>query len=88
MGFSGGILQGSVLGLTLFSVFVNDTEVNIKSLLIKCADATKVGGEVINEDRAVIQSNLVHFVSWTNKCILTQPNARSYLQNGGLYPGK
>lgn len=47
MGFSGGILQGSVLGLMLFSVFVNDTEVNIKSLLIKCADATKVGGEVI-----------------------------------------
>lgn len=83
VGFSGGILQGSVLGLMLF---INDAEVNIKALLIKCVDATKVGGEVINEVRAVVQSNLDHFVSWTysNKCILTQPNARSYILEQGV----
>lgn len=39
---SSGVLQGSILGQVLINIFISDQEVNIKSLLVKCAHDTKM----------------------------------------------
>lgn len=88
-----------ILGLMLFSMFISDLEVNIKSLLIQLADDTDIGGVVNDEDGADIQRNLNYLVNWAHsnkrclnkaKCIHTSKNKefRPFLQNGGLYYGK
>lgn len=63
-------------------MFINDREVNRKSLLMKSADDTKIGTVVKNdEDKAVIQSDLDPLIGWAHskKCILTQSKARLYI---------
>ncbi|KAM7144988.1 calcineurin B homologous protein 3 isoform 1-T2 [Macrochelys suwanniensis] len=46
--------------LCCLTFFINDLEENLKSSLIKFADATKIGGVVKNEeDRSLIQGSLV-----------------------------
>lgn len=47
----------------LFQIFINDLEVNTKSLLLKFEDDTKIGRVINNEDRTIIQSDLDHSVS-------------------------
>lgn len=60
--FRGGASQGLVLGLTLFNVFINDPEVNKKSLLIKKISRVRNN----DEDRAVIQNTLVCLETWVH----------------------
>ena len=60
-----GTPQGSVLGPLLFLIFVNDIDCNIKSILLKFADDTKVFAKVNNmADRQRLQDDLNELCDW------------------------
>ena len=58
--------QGSVLGLVLFNIFINDLDEAIEGILIKFAYDTKLG-RVGNtpEERTTIQGDLDRLENWT-----------------------
>ena len=45
-----GVLQGSVLGLLLFLIYINDIDIDLCSKLYKFADDTKIGHAVAIEE--------------------------------------
>ena len=66
-----GVPQGSILGQTLFNIFVSDLDDGIKSTLVKFADGTKLSGEAdTSEGRATLQEDLDRLEEWANKNLM------------------
>ncbi|KAF7239513.1 Multiple C2 and transmembrane domain-containing protein 2 [Varanus komodoensis] len=60
-----GVPQGSVLGLILFNLFINDMEERVNSLLIKFADDMKTGAVATTEEQVLqIQKDLDRLWKW------------------------
>ena len=63
-----GVPQGSVLGLLLFLIFINDLNDNITSNVLKFADDTKVFRKVnADGDKQHLQNDLDNLVKWSEK---------------------
>ena len=63
-----GIPQGSVLGLLLFLIYINDLDINIVSEMSKFADDTKLCHRARNPDDIMeLQEDINKLVEWANK---------------------
>ncbi|GAB0182576.1 mitochondrial enolase superfamily member 1 [Grus japonensis] len=65
------VLQGLILGPTLFNVFISDLDDGIKCTLMKFVDNSKLSGEVdTSEGRATLQEDLGRLEEWANKNLM------------------
>ena len=64
-----GVLQGSVIGPTLFLIFINDIDLAFDvtgSFLLKFADDTKLGMVVESEEqRDLLQTGIANLEHWS-----------------------
>ena len=62
------VLQGSVLGGTLFNIFIDDIDEFVKSLMRKFADDTKIARIVeCEEDARELQEDIDRMTAWATK---------------------
>ena len=81
------VLQGSVLGLLLFTMYINDNDDNIASHILKFADDTKVFSKVATQEEInCLQEDLNKLYHWSEawqmlfnldkcKCICRTPSS-------------
>uniref|UniRef100_A0A8C4T3D5 Nucleolar protein interacting with the FHA domain of MKI67 n=1 Tax=Erpetoichthys calabaricus TaxID=27687 RepID=A0A8C4T3D5_ERPCA len=63
-----GVPQGSVLGLLLFLIYLNDSDRNISNKLVTFADDTKIGGLAVNLESVISsQKDLDSIQAWTDE---------------------
>ena len=66
-----GVPQGSVLGPTLFLIYINDLDIGICNTLSKFADDTKLGGNASTDlDRASMQRDINTLLEWSEKWLM------------------
>jgi predicted Zn-ribbon and HTH transcriptional regulator len=62
------VVQGSVLGSTLFNIYIDDIDERIKALLEKFAEDTKMAQIVEDEDdQKSLQADINHMNKWAKK---------------------
>ncbi|PKU48010.1 rna-directed dna polymerase from mobile element jockey-like [Limosa lapponica baueri] len=85
----GGVPRGSILGPTLFNVFISDLDDGIKCTLMKFADDTKLSGEGDSlEGRVTLQEDLDKLEEWANKNLMKFNNDKCKLLHLGKHnPG-
>ena len=61
-----GVPQGSVSGLILFLIFINDIEIGLTNTVYKFADDTKILGRINSTDaKDLLQQDLQQVVNWS-----------------------
>ena len=67
-----GVPQGSVLGPTLFIIFVNDMPDVIKSMLLMFADDTKLYRTITSSyDCNILQQDIDHISTWGEQSLMS-----------------
>jgi len=68
----GGVPQGSVLSPLLFLIYINDLDEDIKSLILKFADDTKIFQKIVSEeDSRQLQNDLDVLLQWAGDWQMT-----------------